>query len=385
MKPPMASSASRRNAMLQPGTCSAMRSSSSTCVGPPGARAMHCAIGGSSAGTTFGPPEPTTSEVRNGWTRNVSQSRSTRVSASVYATISPVASARPTLRAALRPPFGMSMTRTRGCASRDLARAIARAVVDEDDFEVGIGQPLERGEAVLERVGRVVGADDDRDARPGRPARRRGTARRRTRARRLPPPASDVRSRSTRPNAQSSTSIAAAPPFVGPGERDRAARAFVERRADVHRRDGGLPVFAFANAVGAGLGQQQRLVAGDVLQPREIRAQLRLAVQVDVERADVEEREIEKFGRRKVDVREQRVRRDGLGRLGRGRAGSARRAGVPCQRTTPGGISLPSANISDGRMVRELAHLPDDVAVDLSRRGGDRRGTRRAATTAGRP
>ena len=83
LKPPIASSASRRNAMLQPGTCSAMRSSSSTCVGPPGARAMHCAIGGSSAGTTFGPPDPTTSEVRNGCTRNVSQSRSTRVSASV--------------------------------------------------------------------------------------------------------------------------------------------------------------------------------------------------------------------------------------------------------------------------------------------------------------
>jgi amidase len=41
------------------------------------------ATGGSSGGTTFGPPDPTTSEVRNGCTRNVSQSRSTRVSASV--------------------------------------------------------------------------------------------------------------------------------------------------------------------------------------------------------------------------------------------------------------------------------------------------------------
>ena len=106
--------------------------------------------------------------------------------------------------------------------------------------------------------------------------------------------------------------MAAAPPFVGPRERDRAARAFLERRADVHRRDLGLARFAFANAVGAGLGEQQRLVAGDVLQPREIRAQLRLAVQIDVERADVEEREIEKLGRRKVDVGEQAVRRRGL-------------------------------------------------------------------------
>ena len=37
----------------------------------------------------------------------------------------------------------------------------------------------------------------------------------------------------------------------------------------------------------------------------EIRAQLVLAVQVDVERADVEEREIEEFSRRKVDVGEE--------------------------------------------------------------------------------
>jgi len=73
---------------------------------------MHCAIGGSSEGTTLGPPDATTSDVRNGWTRNVSQSGSARVSASVYATISPVASARPTLRAALSPAFGVSMTRT---------------------------------------------------------------------------------------------------------------------------------------------------------------------------------------------------------------------------------------------------------------------------------
>ena len=107
--------------------------------------------------------------------------------------------------------------------------------------------------------------------------------------------------------------MAAAPPFVGPGERDRAARAFFERGADVHRRDVRLARFAFANAVGAGLREQQRFLAGDVLQPREIGAQLGLAMQVDVERADVEEREIEKLGRRKVDVGEQAVRRRALG------------------------------------------------------------------------
>ena len=79
------------------------------------------------------------------------------------------------------------------------------------------------------------------------------------------------------------------------------------------------PSGAFADAVGAGFGEQQRLLAGDVLKPRQIRAQLRFAVQVDVERADVEERQIEEFGRRKVDVGEQRVRRRVLRVADRGR------------------------------------------------------------------
>ena len=38
-----------------------------------------------------------------------------RVGVRVATTMSPVALVRPTLRAALNPPFGMSMTRTRGC------------------------------------------------------------------------------------------------------------------------------------------------------------------------------------------------------------------------------------------------------------------------------
>jgi len=58
----------------------------------------------------------------------------------------------------------------------------------------------------------------------------------------------------------------------------------------VHRRDLGLAAFAFTNAVGARFGEQQRLMAGDVLEARYICAQLRLAMQIDVERADVEER-----------------------------------------------------------------------------------------------
>ncbi len=78
----------------------------------------------------------------------------------------------------------------------------------------------------------------------------------------------------------------------------------------MHGRDVGLPGFAFANRVGTGLGQQQRLVPGDVLEPRKIRPEFRLPMQIHVERAHIKDREIEKLGRRKVDVREQPVRRN---------------------------------------------------------------------------
>ncbi len=53
----------------------------------------------------------------------------------------------------------------------------------------------------------------------------------------------------------------------------------------------------------------------DVLQPREICAQLGFAVEIDVERADVEKRQVEKFGRREIDVGEEILRRRVLGIL----------------------------------------------------------------------
>src|SRR3989442_1763607 len=52
----MASKASRRKAMLQPGMCSAASSSSKTCVGAPGETATHDATKESSGGEKFGPP-----------------------------------------------------------------------------------------------------------------------------------------------------------------------------------------------------------------------------------------------------------------------------------------------------------------------------------------
>ena len=55
----------------------------------------------------------------------------------------------------------------------------------------------------------------------------------------------------------------------------------------MHGRDPRLAGFALTDAVGARLGQQQRLLPGNVLQPRDVGAQIAFAVQVHVEGADV--------------------------------------------------------------------------------------------------
>ena len=193
-------------------------------------------------------------------------------------------------------------------APRAGARIVARPVVDDDDLDLRVGERAERREAVVDGVAGVVGADHHRHLRPrrARVGRERGLgkrlAHRRQRRFRLP-------RRVHQAEGPVAHGVPAAPPLVGPGKRDRAARAFGKRRADVARGDARLALEAFAHAVGAGLGEQQRALAGDVLQPREIRAQLGLAVQVDVERADVVRVDVEILGGRKVDVGEQALRR----------------------------------------------------------------------------
>ena len=195
--------------------------------------------------------------------------------------------------------------------ARDLSRAVLRPVVDEDDLVIGIHQPLQRGEAVFERVGGVVRAHDDRDPRPRLPhlGWKRGIGKGRGDGDRRGLRVAVAIDEPERPVVHL---VAAAPPIIRPCECHRTARAFLERRADVHRGDVGLPRFALPDAIRAGFGEQQRLVTGDVLEAYEVRPQLGFAVQIDVEGADVEEREIEKLGRRIVDVGEQAARRPRL-------------------------------------------------------------------------
>ncbi len=131
----------------------------------------------------------------------------------------------------------------------------------------------------------------------------------------------------------------------------------------MHRRDVRLTFLALADAVGAGLGEQQRLVSGNVLQPREVRAQLGLAVQIHVEGEDVEEREIEEFRRRKVDVREQAV---GRGRLALfvqdAEITFDALPAVPAHDT--GWNFVAQREGQDRGMVAQLGHLLDDLVAD---------------------
>ena len=122
-----------------------MRSSSSTCVGPPGARAMHCAIGGSSAGTTFGPPEPTTSEVEE---RLDEKRQPVAIDARVGVGVGDDLAGRfgqADVARGAQAAVRRVDRRGRADALRPISLgAILRAVVDEDDLVVRIRQLLER-------------------------------------------------------------------------------------------------------------------------------------------------------------------------------------------------------------------------------------------------
>ena len=186
----------------------------------------------------------------------------------------------------------------------DLERAVLRAVVDDDHLVVGVVERAQRLEAGVHGALGVVGADHDRDTRRSLEARRqRGRVLRLDRAvggLRLPVgihqtegPVGDLR--------------AAGEPVVGPGEDEGAGHARLEAGADHPGEQLGLPVGALAQRVDAELGQHERLVLGDVLEPREVAAEVDLAVEVDVEGDEVDEvGHVEVLGGRKVGVAHQR-------------------------------------------------------------------------------
>ena len=134
----------------------------------------------------------------------------------------------------------------------------------------------------------------------------------------------------------------------------------------MHRRDRRLPERALPDAVRARFGKEQRLVSGDVLKPCEVRAQLVLAVEVDVERTDVEEREIEKFRRREVDVREKRFRRGFLAFVIQA-AEKALHTQPPVPPDHASRNLVAEREHEHGGMASELAGLGHEIPLDLLR------------------
>ena len=245
---------------------------------------------------------------------------------------------------------------------RDSARAVTRAIVHDNDFEIRVGQPFQRGEALVERLGSVVGADDDRHFHARARLRRRKRDAREDVCDRLQDRlrASLGIDQAERPVVDG---VSTPPPFVRPRKRHGAAGALGKRRPELHRGERGLSTHALPQAVGAGFGHEQRLVTGDVLQARQVRAEIALAMQVHVERDQVDERQVEVLGRRIVDVREERVGRDRLGvgiQLGE--------KPLDALRAEPahdgGGDLVAERQHQDGRVRRERAHMSHDVAPD---------------------
>ena len=205
MKPPIASSASRRNAMLQPGTCSAVRSSSRTWVGSPGARAMHCAIGGSSCGHDV---RATRADDVRGQERLHEKRQPVAIDARVRIRVRDDIAGRgrqADVAGGAQPLIRRVDDLHRRIAGRDLAGAIFRSVVDDNHLIVRIG---ERGRA-SEDSRRWCWPRCRRRRRPRREATSSRTSRGNGASSNAAATATAAgfgfRSRSTRPNAQSAT------------------------------------------------------------------------------------------------------------------------------------------------------------------------------------
>ena len=79
-----------------------------------------------------------------------------------------------------------------------------------------------------------------------------------------------------------------------------------------------LLLLALAERIDAELGQHQRLVDGDIVQPRDVSAEGGLVVQIDVEADEIGEIDRQIFGRWIIGVADERLRMLGLGAARRG-------------------------------------------------------------------
>ena len=246
---------------------------------------------------------------------------------------------------------------------RDRAGRVRRPVVDDDDLEVRVVDPRQRLQGVGDGPGAVVGADDHRDGRPSDvgweghvPEGARGGPERRLRAavatRQPERPVVDVRTR--------------AEPLVRPGEHDDAGAAGGKGRPHLPVDHLSLESLAIPEGVEADLAHENRPVAGDAVQPRQVGFEAIPGLEVDVERQQVEERQLEVLRRGVVHVR------DGTsGVLVLHCRVEAFEVSLDLPATQPAGDRrrdlVPEAVAEQGGMAGDRAHLLPDDAFDVRR------------------
>src|SRR5262249_27245560 len=155
---------------------------------------------------------------------------------------------------------------------------IGRAVVDDDDLERRVPQSRDGAQALGERRRAVVRANDDGDEGPGpveppdavvglpyRPERGFGLA-------------------SAIGDAEVPIEhlVVAAMPFVRPGEDERPRATRVERDADLRLQPFRLLAESLAAAVDPDLGDEQRFLGCEILETRQVPADLAGLVEIEV-------------------------------------------------------------------------------------------------------
>src|SRR6185437_12285718 len=101
--------------------------------------------------------------------------------------------------------------------------------------------------------------------------------------------------------------MSAGEPFVGPGEDEGAGHPHGEGGADLPGEDGALPLLALAHRIDAELGENERAIDGEVVQPRDVAAKGVLVMQIDVEAEEIGEVDRQILGGWEVGIADERA------------------------------------------------------------------------------
>ena len=165
-----------------------------------------------------------------------------------------------------------------------LGDGVSRAIVDDQDFEVRINQPLERGEGGAERARAVVSADDDREAgllaqphglaralEVGKPRPKRGTG-----LSFAPGPGDQAKPPRLRNIA------ATREPLVSPGKYNLPCNPGAQARLPTPVKRLGLGAFPVTPGIKPEFTDDQWFISGDVLEAPEVPFVVRAIFEVDV-------------------------------------------------------------------------------------------------------